>query len=606
MKIEPTYTSVGVLFKRQSTFFIPKYQRAYAWESESVSDFIKDLLNCFEKRKQNSPINLFFGGILIVKHPVVGAFEQHKYEIIDGQQRIATFALLVACIIHTYQNLESEAQKSPGETSLVSIINKRIQDLSNRFIKFEQEIQRQVTPVEVLTLSKADDPFYQELIGDRNPSVSRDSHRKISDAHKTLLKEIQGIINVNDTIEDKIDNLEIIQNILDNDFTILHMVTENREDAFRLFQVINDRGTNLTDGDLLRAKTLELLEGYSRNQDSVEKLWDNILSDSPTDTTDYLNWIYDSYQGNRPKQNAVFDMFLDKFFPQHKQQNFTEDDAEQIYQVVKKTHEDILKCRKLVKGEWLYELRQPLTSWDKTRLNILIVELGHTLSIPLLLAASELNQKSFSEIVNILEKVFFRYKIVCNQHITPLKNIYAQEALNIRKNPNNYNVNNLRNELQKLMELKASDQKLRDNLVTLEYQESGGSNKPLKYFLMTIEYYYQWYKDGASGESVCLDKSRLYDFAGTSIEHIYPRNAGQSDQDNELDQLKNSLGNLTILDTVQNSIGGNDNFSTKKPLYQKSSVLLTQEIGSKTAWTKSEIEAHQKLLIDAAVAIFRL
>ncbi|MFN9954821.1 MAG: DUF262 domain-containing protein, partial [bacterium] len=113
------------------------------------------LLICFEKRKQNSPRNLFFGGILIVKHPVVGAFEQHKYEIIDGQQRIATFALLVACIIHTYQNLESEAQKSPGETSLVSIINKRIQDLSNRFIKFEQEIQRQVTPVEVLTLSKA-------------------------------------------------------------------------------------------------------------------------------------------------------------------------------------------------------------------------------------------------------------------------------------------------------------------------------------------------------------------------------------------------------------------------------------------------------------------
>ncbi|WP_430015303.1 DUF262 domain-containing protein [Microcystis protocystis FBCC-A270] len=204
MKIEPTYTSVGVLFKRQSTFFIPKYQRAYAWESESVSDFIKDLLNCFEKRKQDSPINHFFGGILSVKHPVVGAFDQHKYEIIDGQQRIATFALLVACMIQTYQNLKSEAKQSPGENDLVSIINKRIQDLSNRFIEFDQEIQRQVTPVEVLTLSTADSPFYKDLIRNINPSPSRDSHNKISFAHKTLLDEIQRIINGHHRIENKI------------------------------------------------------------------------------------------------------------------------------------------------------------------------------------------------------------------------------------------------------------------------------------------------------------------------------------------------------------------------------------------------------------------
>ena len=42
MKIDPAYLSVGVLFKRQSTFFITNNQRAYAWNSECVSDLIND------------------------------------------------------------------------------------------------------------------------------------------------------------------------------------------------------------------------------------------------------------------------------------------------------------------------------------------------------------------------------------------------------------------------------------------------------------------------------------------------------------------------------------------------------------------------------------
>jgi len=103
----------------------------------------------------------------------------------------------------------------------------------------------------------------------------------------------------------------------------------------------------------------------------------------------------------------------------------------------------------------------------------------------------------------------------------------------------------------------------------------------------------------------CFDKSRVYDFAGTSIEHVYPRNADTANKDSDIETLKNTLGNLTIMDPAQNTIGGNDVFIQKKPLYQNSSVMLTKEIGEKTSWTKNEIENHQDLLIDAAVKIFR-
>ncbi len=490
-----------------------------------------------------------------------------------------------------------------GDAANEAIIKGRIEKLSERFIEFSQEVQRVVTPVEVLELSKADQSFYKELIRDINPSAVRDSHKKILYAYNSLRDTIKRIIDSHTRIEDKIDDLEIVQNILDNDFTILHMVTGSRDDAFRLFQVINDRGTNLTDGDLLRAKTLELLEGFNQQQDAVERMWDEILADPPTDTKNYLNWIYESYQGNRPQQNALFDMFIDKFFPQNHQISLTLHHAQQIYETVKNIYEDILKCRKLLEGQWLYPEQQPITGWDRSRLNILLVELGHDLSIPLFLAAAKLDHRLFSEIVQIVERTFFRYKIICNQHATPLKGIYYQESIAIRQNPNSYTISNLQTKLQNLISTKAIDSTFINALNMLEYKDSGG-NKPLKYFLMTVEYYYQWYKNGATGTPVCVDKSRVYDFAGTSIEHVYPRNAGSSVLDSNLEPLKNTLGNLTIMDPAQNTLGGNDPFTSKASLYQQSSVLLTQEIGVKTNWAQTEIDSHKHLLIDAALKIF--
>ena len=604
MEIKPVYTSLGDLFQRQSTFFIPKYQRAYAWNSESVSDFINDLNTCFEKRKKQSEISHFFGGILSVEYRVDGSHSQYKYEIIDGQQRIATFTLLVACLIKYYKILELETTKSEDDKNL-RIIQKRHQDLFNRFIEFEQERQRQFSRVEVLTLSKADHSFYSNLIRDVDIEPSRDSHEKILFAYKKINEKLISIIDQGTQLEDKIDDLEVLQKILDNDFTVLHMVTDKKEDAFRLFQVINDRGTNLTDGDLLRAKTLELLEKFSHEQRIVEELWDNILADSPSDTSDYLNWIYDSFQGKRPKQNAVFDMFLDKFFPEHKKTDLQAENAEEIRKTMQDIQKYIVKCRKLVQGQWLYPDKQPITAWDRTRLNLVVVELGHTLSIPLLLSASQLDHKKFSKIVQMVERTFFRYKLICNEHITPLKNIYSQEAITIRQNAESYNPETLREKLNNLIQLKTSDQIFKHNLKNLKYHETGTSNKPLKYFLMSIEYYYQWYKDGATDQPLCHDKSRVYDFAGTSIEHIYPRNPEDTDKDDNIEPIKNSLGNLTIIDPQQNGTGDNEPFVRKKTLYQKSSVVLNQEIGNKLNWTLSDVEGHEDFLIDAALKIFR-
>ncbi len=261
-------------------------------------------------------------------------------------------------------------------------------------------------------------------------------------------------------------------------------------------------------------------------------------------------------------------------------------------------------------GEWLYQAQQPITGWEISRLDLLLKELDHTLSIPLLLAASQLKPQKFSQIVQIIEKAFFRYKIICNQHATPLQTIYREEAMLIRSDPANYQLTSLEQKLRNLINTRASDPVFKSNLELLEYKESGGgSNKPLKYFLLIAEYYYQWFKLGAVGVPNCLDKTRVYDFASTSIEHTYPQNAtsGSSVFDSSLEPFKHSLGNLTILDSGLNVMGNNDAFLAKKSIYQRSSVFLTKdEIGQKAAWNLNEITSHKSLLIDIGMKIFTI
>lgn len=218
MHIEPAYTSVGKLFEYRPMFYVPKYQRAYAWDAESISDFLRDLKACFEMRKAGKQLYHFFGGVLSVEKPVHGVVRQHKYEIIDGQQRIVTFTLLVISIIEAYKKLKQEAQ-SAGDTRNETIIDDRIKELSERFVAFKQEIHREIKTVEVLELSRADRSYYCELIRGGNPPAQRDSHCKIEYAMHSLSECINKIIAAHPVIESKIDDLEVIQTIIERNYS---------------------------------------------------------------------------------------------------------------------------------------------------------------------------------------------------------------------------------------------------------------------------------------------------------------------------------------------------------------------------------------------------
>jgi len=604
MKIEPTYCTVGELLQYRPMFFVPKYQRSYAWDKDELEDFMNDLKTCFLKKKDGESPNHFFGGIVTVKYSVVGAVNQHKYEIIDGQQRIATFVILMASIAKIYSELQKEANAA-GDNDNEGILAERIKLLRERCIEFSQEIQREKTIVEVLELSKADKQFFKDLIRGNEVCSGRASHDRLKYAFDAIIKLLRDLI-ISPTLITKIDSLGLIENILAQDLTIIHMVTQKKKDAFRLFQVINDRGISLTEGDLLRARTMEMLEDYNYQQASAAEAWDEILRDLPNKTNDYLRWIYSSFTAKRAGKATLFDDMLYHFYPMHTKSRFTSEDAEAILTSTNNIMNAVLICRKLKTGEWPFKHGQPITGWDRNRLDLLIKELGLTICIPILLAAADtLDPRKFFEIIQLLEKFMVRYKIMCLQHEGPVKKILNEEAKRIRTNFESYELSTLKLKLTSLQDSKTNDTLVSSFIDNLQYA-TGRSNKPLKFLLINFEYFLSWYNSGATGVPLCVDKNRTFEFTDTTIEHIYPRNAQGSVIDNSLEEYKNAIGNLTILDPIQNVTGENDNFNTKKKIYRDSSVHMNQEIAENEVWNIEIINERALKLKEIACKVFKI
>lgn len=603
MKIDPSYTNLRRMFASQATYYVPKYQRAYAWENESIQDFLNDLKRSYTERQASRDSSHFFGGIVSIKHTVVGAVDEHKYEIIDGQQRITTFTLTIRCLINMYEDL---LEHSHIDASKESMINNRIDNLKRRFIEFIQEINLEEQVVSVFTVSKRDKEFYAELMKGNilNEAPDRYSHKNLLNSYKKINKFFKDTVLIDNDLTEILKRLQTFEFVIDTDFTLLHMVADNEKSAYRLFQVINDRGMSLTEGDLLRAKTLEILEDFSSIQNSVELIWDKLLSNAPNVTSQYLTWIYTSYTGKDLKKSEIFDKFLDQFFPEHNQV-IDQAKASNILATMKYLEKDFENCQRLSDGEWIYPIKQPITAWDRNRFEVLMNTLDHPLSMPLFIAASKLDDKKFSEIVQLVEKVFFRYILICKQHLGSLKSIYFKQIINIRSNPSTYTLTDFKTKINQLIENKANDALFTANLKELEYDQDQ-SNKYLKFFLMTLEYHFPYYlQDTTRTLTKCLNKTSPYDFAGTSIEHVYPKNALSPDINTDIEPIKNSIGNLALMDPLHNSDQGNKKFLNKKSEYASSSIEVLKYLSNHADWTKLEVEDLEGKYIQLALKHFK-
>ena len=115
-------TAVGKLLGMN--FFIPGYQRGYRWTEQQVNDLLNDI-NEFEPKN----------GSWYCLQPLVVMKKDEKWEVIDGQQRLTTIYLILACLgVTDKYTIEYETRK--GSKGFLENISEKAEDEAKGNIDF--------------------------------------------------------------------------------------------------------------------------------------------------------------------------------------------------------------------------------------------------------------------------------------------------------------------------------------------------------------------------------------------------------------------------------------------------------------------------------------
>ena len=112
--MDTTNVQVNTLFGNDVQYIIPLFQRHYVWDQEEQWEPLwKDIIEKAQQRLSEYQREQFthFTGAIVIQQKQTNVNEVQKYEIIDGQQRLTTFQVILCalrdiCELYKFDNIK--------------------------------------------------------------------------------------------------------------------------------------------------------------------------------------------------------------------------------------------------------------------------------------------------------------------------------------------------------------------------------------------------------------------------------------------------------------------------------------------------------------------
>ena len=227
----------------QNQLIVPPNQRDFSWTEKEVKTLFQD----FARSIADDDSSYFVGTIVTIPR------NNGKLEVVDGQQRLATTAIMLAEIRNYLTDRDPMIAQSV-DSEILNVI-----DRSTR------------ARVPRLRLNLDDNEYFRARLTNVHPipSPSKPSHELIDRAFREARGQVKRIVSGFDE-KDHGDTLNRWINFMQQRARAVLLQVPTDADAYRMFETLNDRGLRTSQSDLVK----NYLFGRSGDRiDEVQQRW---------------------------------------------------------------------------------------------------------------------------------------------------------------------------------------------------------------------------------------------------------------------------------------------------------------------------------------------
>ena len=227
-KITGKEYQLSKIFSKEFDYYIPAYQRPYAWTEEETEILFDDLLDFYQTELVD---NYFLGSIVLIKDD-----DKPHADVIDGQQRLTTLTIFIA-VIASYLSGDNRSN-------------------CNKYLREPGNDLEGLAPLPRLHLRQKDQEFFNKYIQDvklsdlillDSESLPNESQQHIRANCALLIKKMDVAFNGD---ESKVTDF---CRFLVTRCYLVAVYTPSQQSAFRVFSVMNSRGLNLMPVDIIKS-----------------------------------------------------------------------------------------------------------------------------------------------------------------------------------------------------------------------------------------------------------------------------------------------------------------------------------------------------------------